>query len=397
MNKKIIFISVISLFFFWGIANSMVVTMISAFKKIMNLSDLDSSWLQTAFSTAYFCIALPAAIFVGKFSYKSGIILGTGLFAMGCLLFIPCQSIGEYHVYLVAIFTLGLGCGILETTANPYMLSTCSPEDGARRLNLAQCFNPLGLITGILLSKYLVLNRLNEDAESCLSNVTFTYAIIAVFIIAVLIITLFTKSIDNKSGQSLQLWATFKRLIKSKKYVFGVFSEFCYVGAQTGVWCYLIPLAKKQLAVNESQASNIYLISIILFSVFRFVFTALMKKYQPKKLLLISSVCAFCCIIATVLFSGFISIVAAILISAFLSLMYPTIYAYALEDAGKDSKIGASGLVMAVVGGAVFTPLQGAVSDAFSTNTSYLVSLFCISVVMTFALYLIKSEKSKSY
>ena len=385
------FILVTLLFLLWGIANNMTDTLLSAFKKIMAMSDTQTSLIQLAFYGSYFCFALPAAIYIRKYSYKSGVILGLALYAAGAILFLPAAKAASYGFYLIAIYILAGGCSVLETTANPYILAMGAPETATRRLNVAQAFNPLGSITGILLSKYFILKDIS------LYSVSGTYMTLGIVLLVILTVMLFVRMPEGRDdGSADSLGATFRRLFKNKAYVFGVVAQFFYVGAQIGVWSFTIRLVMKELGIVEAQGATIYLISIICFSAARFLFTWLMKYFRPAKLLLIAAAADIVCTLFVVVLggTGWPCVIALIAGSFFMSLMFPTIYGLALdgvEDPAKggyagDAKIGASGLIMAILGGALITPLQGMVSDAFGINLAYLVPLVCFVVVFAYAM-----------
>ena len=390
------FILVTLLFLLWGIANNMTDTLLSAFKKIMSMSDTQTSLIQLAFYGSYFCFALPAAIYIRKYSYKSGVILGLALYAAGAILFLPAAKAASYGFYLIAIYILAGGCSVLETTANPYILAMGAPETATRRLNVAQAFNPLGSITGILLSKYFILKDIS------LYSVSGTYMTLGIVLLVILTVMLFVRMPEGRDdGSSDSLGATFKRLFRNKAYVFGVIAQFFYVGAQIGVWSFTIRLVMKELGIVEAQGATIYLVSIICFSAARFLFTWLMKYYRPAKLLLVAAAADIVCTLFVVLLggTGWPCVIALIAVSFFMSLMFPTIYGLALdgvEDPAKggyagDAKIGASGLIMAILGGALITPLQGLMSDAFGINIAYIVPLLCFVVVFFYALSLRKA------
>jgi len=389
------FILVTSLFALWGLANNMTDTLLAAFKKIMQMSDTQTSFIQMAFYGAYFCVALPAALFIRKYSYKKGVILGLLLYAAGAILFLPAASTASYAFYLVAIYIMASGCSVLETTANPYIMSMGSPETATRRLNIAQSFNPIGSILGILVSKYFILQDIS------LYSVSGTYAGLGVVLLVIMVVMLFARMPEGKDEtKQASLINTFSRLAKNKKYIWGVVAQFFYVGAQIGVWSFTIRLVMKELGYVEAQAATLYLISIIGFCASRFVYTWLMKYVAPVRLLAAGSVLSALCALVVVLAGGWVAVIALVLISAFMSLMFPTIYGIALGSLNEndkekgDVKIGASGLIMAILGGALITPLQGMVSDVTgSINTSYVVPLGCFIVVLCYALFAVRNEK----
>lgn len=396
LEKKYLlpFILVTSLFALWGLANNMTDTLLAAFKKITQMSDTQTSFIQMAFYGAYFCVALPAALFIRKYSYKKGVILGLLLYAAGAILFLPAASTASYAFYLVAIYIMASGCSVLETTANPYIMSMGSPETATRRLNIAQSFNPIGSILGILVSKYFILQDIS------LYSVSGTYAGLGVVLLAIMVVMLFARMPEGKDEtKQASLINTFSRLAKNKKYIWGVVAQFFYVGAQIGVWSFTIRLVMKELGYVEAQAATLYLISIIGFCASRFVYTWLMKYVAPVRLLAAGSVLSAVCALVVVMAGGWVAVIALVLISAFMSLMFPTIYGIALGSLNENDnekgevKIGASGLIMAILGGALITPLQGMVSDATgSINVSYLVPFGCFVVVMMYAIMCLRKH-----
>ena len=397
LEKKYLlpFALVTSLFLLWGLANNMTDTLLAAFKRIMDMSDAQTSLIQFAFYGSYFCFALPAAIFISRHSFKSGIILGLLLYAAGAILFLPAAYAASYGFYLVAIYIMAGGCSVLETTANPYILSMGSPETATRRLNIAQSFNPIGSIIGILMSKYFILKDIS------LYSVSGTYASLGLVLIAILVAILFVKMPAGRdSGSRSGIIASFGRLFRNRLYRYGVLAQFFYVGAQIGVWSFTIRIVMQELGVLEAQASTIYLITIIGFCLSRFIYTWLMKWVSPAKLLLAGGVLSTLMTAVVVLGagSGWLLIVALVLISFFMSLMFPTIYGLSLGGVAQsehpdDAKLGASGLIMAILGGALLTPLQGLVSDNSSIYMSYIIPAICFVVVTLFAAYAVKTNR----
>lgn len=396
------FILITSLFFLWGLANNMTDTLLAAFKRIMSMSDTQTSFIQMSFYGAYFCVAFPAALFIRKRSYKSGVILGLCLYALGAMLFFPAAKVASYGFYLLAIYVLACGCSVLETTANPYILSMGDPETATRRLNVAQAFNPLGSITGILLSQVFILSDISLYS---VSGTYFGLGCVLVILMVVMLCVKMPEGKDDTTNADQNSWrSSIRRLLSNKKYLFGVVAQFFYVGAQIGVWSFTIRIVMNELGILEKPAATIYLISIIGFCVSRFVYTWLMKYFKPSKLLIFGSLLSLACTLVVVFTAGtqWFMVIALILVSMFMSLMFPTIYGIALGDVEKencgghagDAKIGASGLIMAILGGAVLTPIQGLVSDAAGINCSYLVPAFCFTVVLLYALYVTRIDKA---
>ena len=403
------------LFLLWGIANNMTDTLLSAFKRIMSMSDTQTSLIQFAFYGSYFCFALPAALYIRKYSYKSGVILGLALYAAGAILFFPASKVASYGFYLAAIYILAGGCSILETTANPYILSMGTPETATRRLNIAQSFNPLGSITGILLSQYFILGELSSASAADraamsseqltqmqaheLGAVTGTYMTLGFVLLAILVVMLLVKMPEGRdSGQGGTVKDSFRRLLHNRNYVWGVVAQFFYVGAQIGVWSFTIRLVMQELGILEARAATVYLISIICFSAARFLFTWLMKWVRPARLLAWAAVAdiALCLLVVLGKGTGWLCVGALIGVSFFMSLMFPTIYGIALGGVGDDAKIGASGLIMAILGGALLTPLQGRISDLAGVHASYLVPLVCFAVVLAFAWRVVHKSVEKN-
>lgn len=397
------FILVTSLFFLWGLANNMTDTLLAAFKKIMSMTDFQTSWIQVAFYGSYFCLAIPAAIIIKKFSYKTGILLGLGLFAAGALLFYPASQTMVYGHFLAALFILAGGLSILETTANPYIIAMGDSATGTRRLNLAQSFNPIGSITGVVLSTNFILSDLQEYTESErtamdpeklaaiqgeeLSAVMGPYVGLAIFLIALAIFILIYKMPKASDDDTrLDFIPTFKRLSKNSNYVWGVIAQFFYVGAQICVWSYTIRYVMQELSLNEAGASQYYTAALVLFMVSRFIFTWLMEKISPQELLKYCSIGAIAFTAVVMLAGGMVGVIALIGISGCMSLMFPTIFGLASEGLGEDRKMGGSGLIMAILGGALLPMLMGQVSDGFgSINISYVIPAICFAIIYFYA------------
>ena len=386
------FILVTSLFLLWGLANNMTDTLLAAFKRIMDMTDTQTSLILSAFYGSYFCFALPAALFIRKYSYRAGVVLGLVLYATGALLFFPAAKAASYAFYLVAIYIMAGGCSVLETTANPYIMAMGTPETATRRLNIAQSFNPVGSIAGILVSKYLILDNIS------LYSVSKTYTALGCLLLVIMVVMLFAKmpaGRDAATGDSLK--ATLTRLVANKHYVYGVVAQFFYVGAQVGVWSYTIRIVMQEMGVMEAEASNIFLISMVAFCLSRFFYTWLMKWVQPIKLLAVSGVLSMLSSVAVAFTAGkgLVMVIFLVLISLFMSLMFPTIYGTALGgitsgEHPDDSKIAASILIMSILGGALIPSLQGLLSDATSIYVSYLVPAFCFAVVLCYAVFALR-------
>ncbi len=445
-NYLVPFILVTSLFFFWGVANNMTDTLLAAFKNIMEMTDFQTSFIQIAFYGSYAVFAIPAALLIRKYSFKVGIIVGLAMYAAGTFLFFPASQLASYGFYLFAIYVMAGGCSILETTANPYILTMGRPETMTRRLNFAQSFNPVGSISGILLSQVFILSQLSANKSAMtdaqliiaqhkeLSAVTLTYMGVGIVLLVVLAIILSYKKMPaTKDLSSLSFGQTTRQIFKRKHYSFGVIAQFFYVGAQIGVWSYTIRYVMTALKLVDpttdaiitenvtafisdhaiwsklwqfdaaSTAENIgnsfYLTSIILFTFSRFIFTALMRFFKPGMLLAIAAAGAFISALVAIFATGMTGVIGLVAISFFMSLMFPTIYGIALEGLSEsEAKVGGSYLVMAILGGALLTSFQGLLSTSTgSIYVSYLIPLICYVIVALYGLYAFKDEKKYGY
>ena len=398
-------------------------TLLAAFKRIMSMSDSRTALIQiSCYGLGYFIFAIPAAIYIKKYSYKAGVLLGLGLYLVGCLMFLPASWTGNYFHFLGALWILFGGLSVLETAANPYIIAMGPEESGTRRLNLAQSFNPIGSITGVFLSQIFILSALNKaGAEeraamtpdqlqtiqtSELSSVTMTYVSIGIALLALWVIIYFVKMPKaSDAGGKLDFGPTFKRLFKNRNYTTGVIAQFFYVGAQIGIWSFTIRYAMQELNLEsgilpegktaEQIAANYYLASLILFVSCRFLFTYLMKFIKPGKLLTFASLTAIGLALIVVFIGGQIGVYSLVAISGCMSLMFPTIFGLAVKGLGSDTKLGGSFLIMTIVGGAVITQIQGVVSTVMENseasslppgiNMAYLVPAACFLYIAWYA------------
>ena len=409
------FILITSLFFLWGLANNMTDTLLAAFKRIMSMTDARTSLIQiSCYGLGYFIFAFPAAIFIKRYSYKSGVLLGLGFYILGCLLFFPAKLTGNYFHFLGALWILFGGLSILETAANPYIIAMGDEKTGTRRLNLAQSFNPLGSIVGVVISQIFILSELNTASASQraamstaelqaiqnteLNAVTLTYVTVGLLLMILWVLIMAVRMPKaSDAGPSIDLKPTLKRLMKNKNYVLGVIAQFFYVGAQIGVWSFTIRYSMSALNLEnsilpsgktpEQIAATYYIAALILFATSRFIFTFLMKYFKPSSLLSFAALMAIACSLIVIFGSGMVGVIALVAISGFMSLMFPTIFGQAVYGLGDDTKIGGSGLIMAILGGAVVTFFQGKVSDLTgSINFSYIVPLICFAFITYYAL-----------
>jgi len=405
------FILLTSLFAWWGLANNMTDTLLAAFKRIMSMSDSQTALIQVVFYGAgYGLLALPAAIFIKKYTYKSGVLLGLGLYSLGALLFFPAKLTANFYWFLAALWILSGGLSILETAANPYIIAMGPDETGTRRLNLAQSFNPIGSIMGVVISQAFILSKLNlANAEeraamdpiklqaiqnSELNAVTMTYVTVGLILLVTWILIAVNRKMPKSSeaGGPLNLGPTFKRLVRNRHYMWGVVAQFFYVGAQIGVWSFTIRYVMQELHLNEidlpagktpeQMAATYYTAALILFTISRFICTWLMRYIKPANLLAVLSGLAMVFTALVIYAGGVIGVYALVAISGCMSLMFPTIFGLASRGLGEDKKLGGAGLIMAILGGAVLTQAQGFVSDAtHSINLAYWVPFICFVVI----------------
>ncbi len=394
------FLLLSSLFALWGLANNLTDVLLATFRRIMSLTDYQTSWIQVAHFGAYCCLAVPGALFVRRFTYKAGVLLGLGLFIVGTFLFYPASRTMVYGHFLAAVFILASGLSILETSANPFVLVLGDPATATRRLNLAQAFNPFGSVLGALMGQQFILSHLQAATAAQrasmspeqlraiqrpeLAAVMTPYVGTAFVIVLLWLLIAIARFPAASEGERPAVRVSARRLLRLPRYTFGVAAEFFYVGAQVGVWSFTIRYAMQHLGLAEQDAADYYVASIVLFSAGRFVFTALMKRVAPATLLWIAALAAAGLSLVVVLVGGRPGALALVGISGFMSLMFPTIYGLALAGVGDDTKLGASGLIMAILGGAVLTALMGLVSDARGIEAAYLIPLGCFLVVATY-------------
>ena len=385
----------------WGLANNLTDPLVKVFKAVFGeLSTFQASLMQFAFYFGYFCMAIPGAVIARKFSYKTGVLVGLGLYISGCLLLYPSTLLQEFIFFCLSYYILACGLGILETNANPYILSLGSRKTATRRLNLAQSFNPIGSVGGIFLCQIMVMSQMPVDdggkiivaagqIQEILSIVILPYLSIAAILVVVwLLIALVKMPKIKDSGSETNIIKQLGELLKKKNYRFAVIALFFYVGAQISVWTYTNFYIPDQLSVTPEKTLQYHMGALILFGVFRWIFTALMKRFADHSLLLFASTAAAICTLNVIFVGGMVGVISLIGISAFMSLMFPTIFGMGCKGLNDDKmKVGSSGLIMAILGGALITPLQGAIIDVSGVSLSYLIPLVCFVVVAAYALH----------
>jgi len=373
------FILITSLFALWGFANAVTDPMVTAFKKVLELSNLQASLVQMAFYGGYFTMALPAAYFIRKYSYKTGVIIGLGLYATGAFLFYPAAITENFTFFLIGLYVLTFGLAFLETTANPFILSMGSADTATERLNLAQAFNPVGLLGGIWVAQHFVLKNLQSvDVDfatlseakkvairtSDLMIIRNPYLILGFVVLFVLIFIAITKMPENRDdGIKKSMGAIIKSIVGKANYAQGVIAQVLYVGAQIMCWTYIYQYAES-IGIEAVEAGNYQFMAFILFFVGRFIGTALLRSLDAGYLLMLFAIMAIVFAGGTIFINGIFGLYSLLGISFCMSLMFPTIYGIALEGLTEDeAKIGAAGLVMAIVGGALMPTLQGLILD----------------------------------
>ncbi len=395
---------IVSLFFLWGVANNLNDILIKHFKKAFTLTDFQSGLVQSAFYFGYFCFAIPAALFMKRFGYKAAVVLGLVLFGSGALLFVPAAHAHSYPFFLAALYVIASGLAFLETSANPLVTVLGDPRSAARRLTLAQAFNPLGAISGVLIGSTFILSGIElapaqldalapaaRDAyfRSEALAVVGPYTVIGVFVFgwALLVgLTRFPAAASRSDpGERVGSLAEFRALLQRGRYRLGVVAQFFYVGAQVGVWSFLIRYAQVELpGTDEATAATMLTLSLVLFLAGRFIGAALMGRVRPALLLAVFGAINMLLCVAAAVVGGSVGLAALIATSLFMSIMFPTIFALSLEGLGPLTKPGASLLVMAIIGGAVLTALMGLVSDHASIAAAMLLPGVAFACVAAF-------------
>lgn len=415
------FILITSLFALWGFANDITNPMVAAFQTLMEISATKASMVQFAFYGGYATMAIPAALFIRKYSYKSGILLGLGLYAIGAFLFIPAATYQDFTFFCFSLYILTFGLAFLETTANPFILSLGKKENATRRLNLSQAFNPMGSLSGMAVASLLVLPNLISDRRNAAGEIIFhaldesekaairvhdlavirnPYVAIGLVVLTFFIVIALTKmpqsSISDKQGKAGD---TLHRLWHNRRYKEGVLTQMFYVAAQIMVWTFIIQYADN-LGINKATAQNYNIVAMSMFLCSRFVSTFLMKYLNSQVLLSIFGLGAACCTLGTIFIVGIEGLYCLVGISIFMSLMFPTIYGIALENVEeRDTTLGAAFLVMAIVGGALMPPLQGSIIDMKevwgmpAVNVSFVLPFLCFLIV---CIYGIRSYKTRT-
>jgi MFS transporter, FHS family, L-fucose permease len=432
-NYTLGFVLVTSLFFLWGFPNDLTNPMVEVFKNVLNISNVKASYVQLAFYGGYGTMAIPAALFIRKYSYKSSIILGLFLFMLGSLLMYPSALLVSYNLFLVSFYILTFGLAFLETTANPMILELGPAETATQRLNLSQAFNPIGALTGQVIARIYVVDRLDTkigaDAptellsleqkqqiiEHDLSIVSTPYIILGFVVLAIMILFMVVKIDDPaRHVDKLDLRTTFKKLFSNKDYYEGVLAQFFYVACQIMVWTFIyqyVTNLNESRPVDDQLNATVYVVaSTILFLTARWICTFLFRYINSARLMLIFAMFGSVLCIGAILINGMVGLYCLVGVSFAMSLMFPTIYGIALRGMGDEAKLGSAGLILAIVGGALMPPLQGSIIDWGGTglndlqlfgaipevNFSFILPLFCLLLVGIYCLRVMKRNKALS-
>ena len=401
------FVLVGLLFPLWGFANDITNPMVAAFRNILLVSNFESALVQCAFYGGYCFMAIPAAIFIWRFNYKQAILMGLALYSIGCLMFIPSGKMMVFEAFLFSYFVMTCGLSFLETSANPYILSMGNEATATQRLNLAQAFNPLGSLMGMFIAKEFILARLNSTSEAGrwelaqndpglftqtqqndLNVIIGPYLILGIVVAFVFVIFAITKlpGSRNENVDKLNLKPTLKRLFSNRLYIEGVVAQAFYVGAQIMCWTFIIHYGVNELGMTKAEAQTYNMIAMVIFVSSRFICTYLLKYINPGQLLMGLALGGGIFTLGTIFISGMMGLYSLVAVSACMSLMFPTIYGIALKGLGEDAKIGSAGLILAIGGGSLMPPLQGAIMDmsSFSMGEFMLSSTrvsFCLPVI----------------
>jgi MFS transporter, FHS family, L-fucose permease len=375
------FILVTTLFFMWGIPNNLNGVLIKQFMKSMEISRFQAGLIQSAFYMGYFVLAIPAGVLMRRFSYKTGIVCGLLLYSLGCILFWPAAHIGKYGFFLFALFVIASGLAFLETGANPFIAIMGDPRSSERRLNFSQAFNPIGSVTGVLLGTIFIFSGIEPDKAqiaamklsgeygSFLQNETMRvikpYLGLALFafIWALLMMKVKFPKFDTELKSDKESKGSFRDLLHFPGFWKGVLAQFFYVGAQVGTWSYFIPYVQDYTGQPEKVAGYFLTGTLVAFGIGRFSATWFMRFIRPNILMGLYSTINVFLVGLGILIPGWAGMWAIFLTSFFMSLMYPTIFAISIKDLGENTKIGGSVLVMAIIGGALCTPLMGYIAE----------------------------------
>ena len=400
------FILITVLFFLWGIPNNLNDILIRQFMKSFAMTRFEAGLIQSAFYMGYFLLAMPAALVMRKLGYKSGFLIGLFLFSLGCVLFWPAAIVDRYSFFLAALFIIAGGLSFLETASNPFIAQLGDPRSAARRLNLAQAFNPIGSITGVLIGTVFIFSGIELDPTQIAAmrahhaygaylhsetlRVVAPYLVLGALTFAMLVLIAFTRfpaALTHAEEQEADSGSSFRALLTYPHFLLAVLAQFAYVGAQVGTWSYFIPYIISYTHEPEKFAGYLLTTTLVAFGIGRFISAWLMRFIHPSRLMAIFCVVNTALVAVGVIHAGWVGVWALLLTSFFMSLMYPTIFAQGLRGLGSNTKIGGSLIVMAIVGGAVLTPIMGLISVRFgSVALAYGVPLLAYLFILIYSI-----------
>ena len=397
-----------SLFFLWAVENNLNDILLPQFQQAFTLTNFQAGLIQSAFYFGYFIIPIPAGILMKKLSYKAGIITGLFLYAFGAALFWPAAEIMNYTLFLVGLFIIAAGLGCLETAANPFVTVLGPESSGHFRLNLAQTFNSFGAIIAVVFGQSLILSNVPHQSQDVLDkmspeqlsaykhslvlSVQTPYMIIVAIVLLVALLIMLTKfpalqSDNHSDAKQGSFSASLSRLARIRHWRWAVLAQFCYVGAQTACWSYLIRYAVEEIpGMTAGFAANYLTGTMVCFFIGRFTGTWLISRFAPHKVLAAYALIAMALCLISAFAGGHVGLIALTLCSAFMSIQYPTIFSLGIKNLGQDTKYGSSFIVMTIIGGGIVTPVMGFVSDAAGNiPTAELIPALCFAVIFIFA------------
>jgi MFS transporter, FHS family, L-fucose permease len=403
---------VTGLFFLWGVPNNLNDVLIRQFMKSFALTRFEAGLVQSAFYLGYFVLAIPAALLMRAKGYKFGIVVGLLLFASGAFLFWPAALVGRYGFFLFALFVIASGLSFLETASNPFIAQLGAPESSARRLNFSQAFNPLGSIAGVLLGTVFIFSGVElspQQAAAMQAAHTYdaylrheTMRVVAPYLVVGLIALLWAVLIARTKFPAIQReheeehQSSFRELLRYPNFLFAILAQFLYVGAQVGTWSYFIQYVQDGTHQPEKTAGYFLTGTLVAFGLGRFGSAALMRYVKPATLMGIYSLINMALVAIGVALPGWVGLWAIFITSFFMSVMFPTIFALGIEGLDRNTKIGGSLIVMAIVGGAVLTPVMGWISQTeHSIAKAYLVPFFCYIVIALYAFVGVRLKRAE--
>jgi len=382
-------IMVTSLFFMWGFAISMLDVLNKHFQDALNVTRAQSGLIQFVVYGSYFVVALPAGYLMNRFGYQRGILIGLALYAVGAFLFYPATQVATFGFFLAALFIIGCGLAVIETGANPYVTVLGKPEGAARRLNLAQSFNGLGVILGPLIGGLALFKESDEATASDLSSIQAPYLTIGTLVLLLLLIfsTIKLPEVHARTHANTDPMVQRVRLFSQPHFVYGVIAQFFYIGAQAGVWGFFINYAVEEVPGISNKDASFYLSgAMVLYTFGRFSGAWLMKYVAPRTLLAWYAFIALVAMIVVMTNGGILSLCALMIGCFCMSIMFPTIFSLGILNLGSETKRAGSYMIMSIVGGAVIPPIMGRLADTYQMSVTFALPAICYAIVLLYAL-----------